>query len=178
MVTHRNMTWKTQNSTTVSLVVWCVSTILVFMLWQAHIIGTCTMATEHGITFMPHTTHGIITTDGITAGHGDLGTAGMVASGDGTAHTLGVTGDGDQDGITHLCTEEVGMEEVCTMSFRVNGTLLVDTWLQATVCALTLRDVQRWHHARMFWAVALIWAVNVPTLAVAARIWMATEVCQ
>ena len=76
------------------------------------------MVTAHGTIFMTHTTHGIITTDGVTDGLGGLGTAGTEAFGVGTAHTHGVTGDGDLDGITHRCT--AGIMAVYTTSFLVS----------------------------------------------------------
>lgn len=68
------------------------------MRWQALIIGICIMCMVRGIIFTTRTTRGTGITDGVMDGHGDLGIAGMEASGDGILHTPGLIGDGDHPG--------------------------------------------------------------------------------
>lgn len=127
------------------------------MPWQALTIGIYTMDMEHGTISTTHImTLGIITTAGITVGHGVLGIAGTEAFGDGTALTHGVIGDGDPDGITHQCMEAFGTGAYTT-TFLANGTLLVDTWQQAIAYVPTHQDAPRWHHApTLLAAVALM----------------------
>ena len=88
------------------------------------------MAMVRGIIFMTHGIPGIGTTDGVTVGRGDLGTAGMAASGDGVILTVGHTGDGDQVG----AVQSIIPLTIATQCL-VSSILLVDTWLQATVSA-------------------------------------------
>ena len=68
------------------------------MRWQALTIGISIMVMEHGIISMTHGILGIGIMVGAMDGHGDLGTAGMEASGDGVILAAGHTGDGDQVG--------------------------------------------------------------------------------
>jgi hypothetical protein len=91
-----------------------------------------------GIISMIHGIHGIGTMDGATVGLGDLGIAGMAASGVGAILTVGHTGVGDQVGAV-LFIILLTIVIVCL----VISTQLVDTWLQATVSA------------RMLWVVAI-----------------------
>jgi hypothetical protein len=62
------------------------------------------MVMVHGIISMTHGILGIGIMAGAMAGHGDLGTAGMEASGDGVILTAGHTGDGDQVGVALYIT--------------------------------------------------------------------------